>query len=130
MARGQSVPGGRGSFTTDKVAITAACHALIENVLKPRFLPEIRPTELNYPIDIRGRWFGTGFRFIQRYRSGYPDNAGSEFDPPVTRLEYVARDRFDLSYMRHIGRWHRLYGGVSLAKALRLIENDGHLHPN
>ena len=38
----------------DKVAITAACERLIADKPKPRLLPEIRPNEFNYPVDIFG----------------------------------------------------------------------------
>src|SRR5271157_4452125 len=67
---------------TEKQAIIAACEAFIRDVLKPRFLPEIRPTEWNYVIDIRGAWAGRRYRFMQRYRSGMEDNRGEEFDAP------------------------------------------------
>jgi hypothetical protein len=66
----------------EKRAIVAACEAFIRNVLKPRFLPEIRPTEWNYPIDILGAWAGGRYRFMQRYRSGMDHNRGEEFDAP------------------------------------------------
>jgi hypothetical protein len=46
--------------------------------LKPRFLPEVRPRPFNYPVDIVGKWRGTNFSFITRYRSGYPENLGEE----------------------------------------------------
>jgi hypothetical protein len=55
----------------EKRAIIAACEAFIRDVLKPRFLREIRPTEWNYVVDIRGSWAGKRYRFIQRYRSGW-----------------------------------------------------------
>src|SRR6266436_4388497 len=61
----------------EKRAIIAACEAFIRDVLKPRFLPEIRPTEWNYVIDIRGSWAGKRYRFIQRYRSGWEHNCHS-----------------------------------------------------
>ena len=94
----------------------------------PRFLPEIRPTEFNYPIDIRGGWHGANYRFIQRYRSGHANNRGEEFDAPFTRLEYVGRDRFHISYHRHTGQWFRLYSGCTLAGALKLGAS-GRLRP-
>ena len=37
----------------EKRVIVAACEAFIRDVLRPRFLPEIRPTESNYVVDIR-----------------------------------------------------------------------------
>lgn len=112
-----------------KAAITAACERFMAEVLRPRFLPEIRPTSCNYPIAITGKWHGTKYRFVQRFRSDSPDALEPEFDAPFARLECVGPDRFDLSYYRHTGAWWRLYQTVSLTEALRLIETDGHLHP-
>jgi len=43
----------------EKSAVTAACQHLIDDFLKPRFLPTIRPTQFNYPVDILGKWHGT-----------------------------------------------------------------------
>ena len=38
----------------ERQRIVLACEALIRDVLKPRFLPEIRPNNMAYAIDIRG----------------------------------------------------------------------------
>jgi len=133
MARGVWVyVGGRAGKKPppdEKALITAACEKLIAEVLKPRFLPEIRPTEFNYPIDICGKWYGNKYRFITRMRSDRPNSVSSEFEWPFARLEYVSRDRFDLSYFRHTEEWFRLHQFISLTEALRLIESDGHFHP-
>ena len=96
MTRGRWTGGvpSRRSSETHKTAIGIACQAFIDQVLKPRFLAEVRPTEFNYPIDIHGRWHGSNYRFIQRYRSGFVDNTGWEFDAPFTRLEYVRPQSF------------------------------------
>jgi hypothetical protein len=113
----------------EKAAITAACEKFIAELLKPRFLPRIEPTSFNYPVDIYGKWHGSKYRFIQRFRSDHPDALTPEFDAPFARLEYVGRDRFDLFYYRHTGEWFCLYRSVPFAEALRFIESDGHLHP-
>jgi len=42
----------------EKQAIITACEAFIRDVLLPRFLPQIRPTQWNYVIDIHGAWAG------------------------------------------------------------------------
>ncbi len=130
-ARGRWVYVGPGETLSaaEKRSIASACDDFIARVLKPRFLPEILAAQFNYPIDIFGKWHGDNYRFIQRYRSGFPDNLGEEFDSPFTRLEYVGRDRFDISYFRHIGRWWPIYHSLSLLQALRTIEEDGLLHP-
>jgi hypothetical protein len=114
---------------SEKAHITATCQRFIDEVLKPRFLPTIRVTPFNYPVDIRGKWHGDRYRFIQRYRSGFPENRGEEFDSPFTRLDWISPDRFDVQWHRHTGAWHCLYRDLSLVEALHAIETDVHLHP-
>jgi len=113
----------------EKAAIIAACDKLVAEVLKPRFLPCIRPTQFNYPVDIYGKWHGSRYRFIERLRFDGPDAIEPEFEHAFARLDYIAADRFDVMWHRHTGQWWRLYHSVSLTKALRCIEEDGHLHP-
>lgn len=80
------------------------CDAFVRDVVKPRFLPEIIPTQFNYPIDIFGVWAAGRYRFMERYRSEFPHNAGEEFDAPYARVNYTGRDRFDIYWMRHTGK--------------------------
>lgn len=120
---------GRGPSLAEKASITTACQRLIDEVLRPRFLPEIRTTSFNYPIDIHGKWHGNRYRFLQRYRSGHSHNKGEEFDSPFARLDWVSRDRFDIQWHRHTGQWYCLYRGLSLAEALDTLVSDSLLHP-
>ncbi|HMH60881.1 MAG TPA: hypothetical protein VK561_06240 [Bradyrhizobium sp.] len=113
----------------EKQVIVTACEAFIRDVLKPRFLPQIRPTEWNYVVDINGAWAAGRYRFIQRYRSGMEHNRGEEFDTPFARIDRMGRDSFDIYWMRHTGKWWRLHTGVTLVEALRILETDGILHP-
>lgn len=113
----------------EKRAIIGACEAFIRDVLKPRFLPEIRPTEWNYVVDIHGAWAGGRYRFMQRYRSGMEHNRGEEFDAPFARIDRMGPDRFDIHWMRHTGQWWRLYTSVTLTGALHILETDNVLHP-
>jgi hypothetical protein len=114
---------------SEKIGVTAACEHLIADFFKLRFLPEIRPTPFNYPVDILGKWRGAQYRFIQRYRSGFPENLGEEFDAPFARLDWTAPDRFDIQWHRHTGQWFRLHRGLTLAKAINTLKINGHLHP-
>lgn len=124
---------GRALTVEDKEAIAAVCERFIAGTLKPRFLPEIRPIGFNYPVDIFGKWRGNKYSFITRYRSGFPDNTGEEFDSAFTRLDHVEEClkeiRFDVMWHRHTGQWFRLHAAVTLEEALRLIETDGLLQP-
>jgi hypothetical protein len=123
----------RALSAEEKADVAAACERFIAGTLKPRFLPEVRPTEFNYPVDIFGRWRGSKYSFITRYRSGFPDNLGEEFDVPFTRLDHayerLAEVRFDVMWRRHTGQWWLIYSAVSLDEALRSIETDVFLQP-
>jgi len=117
----------------EKAAIAAISDRFIDAVLKPCFLPDIRPTEFNYPVDIFCKWRGSKYSFITRYRSGFPENSGEEFDAPFTRLDHV-EERFDETlfnamWRRHTGQWWLLQSAVTLNEALRLIETEPMLQP-
>ena len=133
MARGQWVyVGGRANnkpSAEDKVAITSACERLIADVLLPRYLPQIKPTEFNYPIAIYGKLHGNKYRFITRYRSDHPDSLTPEFEAPFARLEFVSSRCYDLSYYRHTGKWFCLYQQLTLQEALDLIAGGCHFQP-
>lgn len=113
----------------EKREIITACEAFIRDVLKPRFLPEITPNEFNYVVDLHGAWAAGRYRFMQRYRSGMDHNRGEEFDAAFARLDRMGRDRFDIYWMRHTGKWFRLHTGVTLTEALHLLETDSVRHP-
>ena len=121
---------GRALSAKERATIAAACERFIYGALKPRFLPEICPTEFNYPVDILGKWHGGKYRFIERFRSDRDEAGPFEFDAPFARIEYRGPDRFDVWWMRHTGTWWPLYRSVPLAEALRLIETDGILRPS
>ena len=119
----------RGLSPADKSAVTTACEQLIDAYLKPRFLPTIQPTQFNYPVDILGKWHGTKYRFAQRYRSGFPENLGEEFDAPFARFDWISRDRFNIQWHRHTGEWFCLHRGLTLAQAIDTLKSDELLHP-
>ena len=118
----------------EKAAAAAICERFITETLKPRFLPEIRPTQFNYPIDLFGQWRGSKYSFVLRYRSGWPDNEGEEFNSAFTRLDHVednlTETRFDVMWHRHTGQWWRAHRSASLDEALRLIETKPLLQPH
>ena len=117
----------------EKAAIAAACDRFITEIVKPRFLPVIRSTQFNYPVDIFGKWRGSKYSFITRYRSGNPDNLDEEFESAFTRLDHVEENpvdtRFNVMWHRHTGQWFRLHSSVTLDEALRLMETDEMLYP-
>jgi hypothetical protein len=117
----------------EKDAIAAVCERFIADTLKPRFLPVVRPTKFNYPVEIFGRWRGNQYSFITRYRSGFQDNLGEEFDAAFTRLDHVEEHAggicFNVMWRRHTGQWFRLYAAVPLDEALHLVSSNELLRP-
>ncbi len=102
-----------------------ACEKFLAEVLRPRFLPEVRPSaRFNYPVAIDGKWHGNKYRFFTRYRSDDSSSLTEEFDAPFARLDYVSRNCFDLMWHRHTGEWFRLFERLSLTEALHRIEAD------
>jgi len=116
----------------EKAAIDALCVRFISGILKPKFLPEIRPTEFNYPVNILGKWRGDNYSFIVRFRSGFPENKGEEFDSAFARLDYApegTETRFNVMWRRHTGQWWPIYFSLTLEEALAALETDGVLRP-
>jgi hypothetical protein len=117
----------------EQAAVAAACDRFVAEVLKPRFLPAIRPTPFNYPIDIFGKWRGIKYSFIQRYRSGFAENFGEEFTSAFARLDHVQEWTeevcFDVMWHRHTGQWLCLHRAMTLDQALQLIETEPLLQP-
>ena len=118
----------------EKKAISAICDRFIAEKLKPRFLPAVRPTRFNYPVDLFGQWRGSKYSFVLRYRSGRPENEGEEFNSAFTRLDHVEEDLtttcFDVMWHRHNGQWWRVHRSATLEKALRLIQTTSLLQPH
>lgn len=117
----------------EKAAIAQRCDHFIAETLQPRFLPVIRPTQFNYPVALLGKWRGSKYSFITRYRSSFPENAGEEFESAFTRLDHLDEclneTRFDVMWHRHTGQWLRLFPSQTLDEALELIESIPHLQP-
>lgn len=114
---------------SQKAAIISACDAFIRDVLKPRFLPEIKPNEFNYAVDIFGDWRAGRYSFMQRFRSDAPNRLRDEFDRPFARLDFMGADRFDIYWMRHNDQWCLVHQGATLKEALQLLINIPTLHP-
>jgi hypothetical protein len=117
----------------EKAVVVAACDQLIALTLKPQYLSVIRVTAFNYPVYIVGKMHGNKYSFITRYRSGFSENAGEEFNVPFARLDHIDEilddTRFNVMWRRHTGQWFRRHASVSLQEGLHLMETDGLLHP-
>jgi len=118
----------------EKQLFSLRCEEFIAEQLAPRFLTKITPTEWNYPIALHGKWRGSKYSFFIRYRSGWEDNAGEEFDSAWVRLdldeECLTETRFHIMWHRHTGQWYPYHASATLDEALRMIETDPILQPH
>jgi hypothetical protein len=113
-----------------KTKVQDRANQLVEEFLKPNFIkkPPKKP-RWNYIIDIHTKWHRSFFYFIATFRSPGPTAITPTFEAPFTRLEYVGKNRFNMAYMRHTGEWWAIRTGLSLAKCLDAIRDEGIFQP-
>jgi hypothetical protein len=108
-----------------KKELTQKAEQLILEKFKPGLLTQAEAAKkhgFNYVIDVYATWRGRSFYFCAKYCTA-PENAEQEqFEVRTTRMEHDSGRRFNLSYMRHTGKWCEVYQGLSLEECLETIE--------
>jgi hypothetical protein len=116
-----------------KAAIPAAIKAeletkakqLIEQVLKPKHvLPPPTDAQFNYITDIATKWHGSSFFLVSTYACPGPNALSPTFESKFARMEHVGGGRFNLSFMRHTGKWVELFTGQTVDECLHSIRDD------
>lgn len=96
---------------------------IVEKVLKPEYLkPVPEDQKLNHIIDIYTKWYRNYFYFCVKYQCP-PDSYSKTFESKFARLEYLAEDEFQYSYMRHTEQWFSTYKGT-LNECLDHVTNE------
>lgn len=99
-------------------------------VLKPKFVkPPPKKPRFNYVIDVTAKWHGGSLYFISTYACPGPTAISPTFEAKLARMEFVGGSRFNLSFMRHTGKWVVLFSGISLEECLDAIEHDFWFQP-
>ncbi len=108
-----------------KIEVKQACDELVGSVLKPRNI-DLDPQEdrFNYIVDIFAKWYRNYFYFYAKYHSPGPNAIEPFFETRFARMEYVGKDRFNLSYMRHTTKWLEVYPDMSLEECIEAISDD------
>jgi hypothetical protein len=108
-----------------KIEVKQVCDELVESVLKPRNIKD-HPQEdqFNYIVDIYTKWYRNYFYFCAKYHSPGPDAIEPFFEARFARMEYVGKDRFNLSYMGHTDKWLEVYQDMSLDECIEAISDD------
>ncbi len=108
-----------------KIEVKQVCDEFVESVLKPRSIdPDPQEDRFNYIVDIYTKWYRNYLHFYAKYRCPGPNAIEPFFETKFARMEYVERDRFNLSYMRYTGQWLEIYPDMSLDECIEAIRDD------
>ena len=108
-----------------KIEVKQVSDELVESVLKPRNIdPDPQEERFNYIVDIFTKWYRNYFYFYAKYHSPGPNAIEPFFETKFARMEYVGRDQFNLSYMRHTTKWWEVYPDMSLDECIEAVSDD------
>lgn len=109
-----------------KEEVTTKANALIETVLKPRYVqPPPENPQFNYIVDIYGKWFRSAFYFCATYQVPGPDAIEPSFEAKFARMQYAGNQRFHLAFMRYTGQWiDELYRDATVDECLAAVRDD------
>ena len=103
---------------------------MIETGLTPKHvLPPPENPEFNYVIGLSTKWHGRYFYLVATYACPGPNAISPTFEVNFARLEHTATGRYNLAYMRHTGKWHELFAGLTLDECLKSIKDDPWFQP-
>lgn len=103
---------------------------LIEQVIKPAHVsPPPLNAAFNYITDVTAKWHGSSFYFISTYACPGPTAMSPSFELSFARMEHVGNSRFALSFMRHTGKWIRMYSRLSVDECMDSIRADPWFQP-
>ena len=126
-----SAPQGKSKKTIsefEKQRITDDCQPLIEQ-FKTQYIRSNPDKRFNYLIDIYTRWRGNYLYFCEKYKSESENRIADEFEVNFVRLEYIGRNKFNLSYFRHTEQWFEVATDLSLQDCLKMMKNIPTLQP-
>lgn len=117
-----------------KVELEAKAAELVNSVLKPAHIkPPGKNPRWNYIVDLYAQWHRSYFYFYAKYACPGPNARSPFFEMGFARLEYLGglgrQSRFNLSYMRHTGKWIEIRENLSLDQCLDEIKSDGAFQP-
>jgi len=113
-----------------KADLEAKANELVNSIIKPMHVkPPCEDEQFNYIVDIYSKWYRNYFYFCSKYACPGPNAISPFFEAKFARLEYIGNGRFNLSYMRHTGKWWEIYPELSLEECLAAIRDEPHFLP-
>ena len=113
-----------------KSEVETKARALIENVLKPKYVePPKEGEQLNYITDIGAKWFRNYFYLFSVYACPGPNALSPTFESKFARMEYLGNGKFALYFMRHTGEWVGIYDALAVDECMKAIQDDAWFVP-
>ena len=119
-------PAGRTEKPTSyfKSDIELKMKPFIKKLKEENIIPIPEPHDRNHLIDIYGKWKASFYYIYLTYKCPEEGYRVDKFDTGLARLRYVGKEKFDISYFRHTGKWEDLpfYKNLSLEEAITAIQ--------
>ena len=112
----------------EKDRIKNQCQPLLEK-FKSEYISINPNKEFNYLVDIYLKWHRDSFYFCEKYKTASTNSIADAFEEKFVRLKMIYKDNFDISYMRHTGKWFTIGFGLTLNECLEMVEDTPTLHP-
>jgi hypothetical protein len=113
-----------------KLELQKKAEVFVNTVIKPTHIkPLPEDVRLNYIVDIYTNWHSRYFYFCAKYHSPGPNAIAPYFESKFARMEYVGNGCFNLSFMRHTGKWVEIYTDLSIVECFKAIKEDPFFYP-
>ena len=121
----------KGSLLPEDVKREVALRAQrIVDEWKPKHIKKPpKNYRFNYITDLYTKWHRQFFYFCATYTCPSPDALSPTFESCFTRIEYVGKNRFNLAYMRHTGKWWTTEFELTPEACFETIRANGFYHP-
>lgn len=112
----------------EKRNIENLCQPLIEE-LKSVYVQKNPNKDFRYLVDVYVKWHGDFLYFCEKNKKENSNSAVDEFEEKFVRLKIKGKNKFDISYMRHTGKWCLIAPDLTLKDCLDMISGIPTLHP-
>ena len=113
-----------------KAEVEMKAKELVDSFLKPKYIQTV-PNHgcFIYTADIYTKWYRSYFYFCSKDLYCVEDTTSAVLETKFARLEYAGNGLFNLSYMRHTGKWLEIYTDISLEECLAAVKDEPHFLP-
>ena len=113
-----------------KAEVERRANELIGTALTARHVqPPPENPQFNYVTGLSSKWHGRYFYIVATYACPGPNATSPTFEVNFARLEHTGLGRYNLAFLRHTGKWHELFAGLTLDECLKSIKDDPWFQP-